>query len=207
MGVFANRLLLPWFISSILFRKQWLYERYGERICGSDVSKDLIEYAADNHIEVVIIEPLVEEILTKQDAAKVLHQQKTAQLLQKKYAGLKVRVIIVSMKNYKLSEIKSQMDTDQPSYLFCTFGAVKQEKFIEEIFSKLPNVKVAIGCGGSIDFLTGFYERSPQFWRTLGFEWLWRISQNPKRQIKKIKRALFDFLGAVYEEKAKNPTI
>lgn len=40
---------------------------------------------------------------------------------------------------------------------------------------------LAMGVGGSFDFLTGKVKRAPSFWRFLGMEWLWRLLLQPKR--------------------------
>jgi N-acetylglucosaminyldiphosphoundecaprenol N-acetyl-beta-D-mannosaminyltransferase len=65
--------------------------------------------------------------------------------------------------------------------VFVNFGASQQEKFIFENRAKFPNAKILIGVGGAFDFLTGKIRRAPRFLRAFGFEWLWRLMQQPKR--------------------------
>ena len=71
-------------------------------------------------------------------------------------------------------------------------GAPKQEKWIAENLKKMPDVKLAIGVGGSFDFISGKVQRAPEFMRTLGFEWLWRLIIQPWR-IKRIFNAVVVF--------------
>ena len=61
-----------------------------------------------------------------------------------------------------------------PDILLVTFGAPWQEKFVFSNQHNFPSVRLAIGIGGTLDFLTGRVKRSPKILRVLGFEWLWR---------------------------------
>ncbi|MCX6813625.1 MAG: WecB/TagA/CpsF family glycosyltransferase, partial [Candidatus Azambacteria bacterium] len=49
--------------------------------------------------------------------------------------------------------------------LFCNFGAPYQELFINSI--KNDNIRLAMGVGGSFDFLTGHIKRAPKILRIL----------------------------------------
>lgn len=65
--------------------------------------------------------------------------------------------------------------------LLVAFGAPKQEKWIYNYLAQIPSVKIAIGVGGTFDFLAGKIKRAPQIWQETGLEWLWRLIQEPKR--------------------------
>lgn len=68
-----------------------------------------------------------------------------------------------------------------PDILFVAYGAPAQEKWIARNLRKIPSVKVAIGVGGTFDFVSGTIPRAPQLLQTLGIEWLYRLYQQPKR--------------------------
>jgi N-acetylglucosaminyldiphosphoundecaprenol N-acetyl-beta-D-mannosaminyltransferase len=74
--------------------------------------------------------------------------------------------------------------------LFCNFGAPSQEIFIKS--QKNDSIRLAMGVGGSFDFLTKKVRRAPYFWRFLGLEWLWRLILQPKRW-RRIWRAVVIF--------------
>lgn len=76
--------------------------------------------------------------------------------------------------------------------LLVAFGAPAQDLWIAENFSRLTSVKVAIGVGGTFDFLSGRIRRAPQTFRMLGLEWLWRLILEPRR-IGRIWRAVVVF--------------
>ncbi|MDO9231810.1 MAG: WecB/TagA/CpsF family glycosyltransferase [bacterium] len=67
--------------------------------------------------------------------------------------------------------------------LFCNFGAPHQELFINS--QKCDTIRLAMGVGGSFDFLTKKVRRAPQFMQIIGLEWLWRIFQPQEWKFKK----------------------
>ena len=88
--------------------------------------------------------------------------------------------------------IFEQINQSGAQILFVAFGMGKQEKWIYENLSKIPNVKIAMGIGGSFDFISGKIKRAPLFMRQLGLEWLYRLIQQPSR-IKRIFNATIRF--------------
>lgn len=75
--------------------------------------------------------------------------------------------------------------------LLCAFGAPWQEKFIRS--QKNGTIRLALGVGGSFDFLTGKLPRAPKIMRILGLEWLWRFILEPKYRAKRIWHAIAVF--------------
>jgi N-acetylglucosaminyldiphosphoundecaprenol N-acetyl-beta-D-mannosaminyltransferase len=67
-----------------------------------------------------------------------------------------------------------------PAVLFVAFGIPKQEKWIRAHMAEL-GVPVCIGVGGSFDVISGRLKRAPQWMRTCGLEWLYRVAQEPWR--------------------------
>jgi len=63
--------------------------------------------------------------------------------------------------------------------LFCNFGAPHQEKFLNSL--KSAKIRLAMGVGGSFDYVTGKLQRAPRAMRIFGLEWLWRLILQPKR--------------------------
>ena len=80
--------------------------------------------------------------------------------------------------------------------LFCNFGAPNQEIFLNS--QKDARIQLAMGVGGSFDFLTKKVRRAPVFVRHIGFEWLWRVIQSQswefkKKRLKRIWKAVVIF--------------
>lgn len=118
--------------------------------------------------------------------------EKTAECLQKKYSGLKVSYA---------SDVwdKSKMKGKKIDILFVAMGHPKQEEWISQNLSQLP-VAVAMGVGGSFDFISGVVPRAPHIFRKIGLEWLYRLVRQPwrwKRQLALISFSLLVFKEAV----------
>lgn len=91
-----------------------------------------------------------------------------------------------------------------PHLLLVAFGAPAQDLWIAKHLKELPSVRVAMGIGGTFDFLAGKVKRAPAFMRSLGLEWLWRLIREPKR-IGRIWRAVvvFPLLVLCYGKEAR----
>ena len=59
--------------------------------------------------------------------------------------------------------------------------APNQDKWIARNRESLPTVKLALGVGGSLDFVTGKAHRAPRWVQNLGLEWLHRLILEPWR--------------------------
>jgi N-acetylglucosaminyldiphosphoundecaprenol N-acetyl-beta-D-mannosaminyltransferase len=72
------------------------------------------------------------------------------------------------------------INATRPDLLLVAFGAPRQERWIVR---NLPNldIGVAMGVGGSLDFLAGDVPRAPRQLRALGLEWLYRLVRQPWR--------------------------
>jgi N-acetylglucosaminyldiphosphoundecaprenol N-acetyl-beta-D-mannosaminyltransferase len=68
----------------------------------------------------------------------------------------------------------------RPRVLLVAFGAPRQELWIDRAGKRL-DVPVAIGVGGSFDYLTGRVARAPRWMRSAGLEWLFRLMIQPWR--------------------------
>lgn len=65
--------------------------------------------------------------------------------------------------------------------LIVALGCPKQEFWIRDHAVDLPQVRVAVGEGGSLDFIAGDFRRAPAWLQTLGLEWFWRLFMNPNK--------------------------
>ncbi|MDD4995489.1 MAG: WecB/TagA/CpsF family glycosyltransferase [Patescibacteria group bacterium] len=80
-----------------------------------------------------------------------------------------------------------------PSILIIGRGHPWQEKFINDFKARLPSVKLAIGVGGTFDFICGRIRRAPKIMRKTGLEWLWRLAQEPMIRLPRIYKAIIIF--------------
>ena len=91
------------------------------------------------------------------------------------------------------------IETFKPDYLMVAYGPIKQEYWISEHLKSLQ-ATVAIGIGGTLDYVSGTKKRAPKFIRALGLEWLHRLITQPYR-FKRIWHATASLaLGAVRDK-------
>ena len=87
----------------------------------------------------------------------------------------------------------------KPDLVLVALGSPKQEFFIAEMKTRLPN-STFIGLGGSFDVWAGHVERAHEIYQNLGLEWLYRTIKEPKR-FKRIFPTLPLFILSVLKER------
>jgi N-acetylglucosaminyldiphosphoundecaprenol N-acetyl-beta-D-mannosaminyltransferase len=78
--------------------------------------------------------------------------------------------------------------------LFVGLGAPKQENWMHS-YAKRTGVAFAIGVGVSFSFVSGEIARAPVWMQRHGFEWLWRLINEPRRLWKRYLIDDIAFLG------------
>lgn len=68
----------------------------------------------------------------------------------------------------------------RPHLVFVALGAPKQELWIARVLDDIRPA-VAIAVGASLDFVAGTARRAPTWMSRAGLEWLYRLSQEPRR--------------------------
>ena len=59
-------------------------------------------------------------------------------------------------------------------------GSPKQDRWMQEHLDKIPGT-IMIASGAAFDFFGGTINQAPLFIQKSGFEWLFRLFQDPKR--------------------------
>lgn len=171
----------------LVWASKLLYGKDGlkERITGVDLMADMCQLAAQRNWSVFLLG-------AKEGVAK-----KCAQKLELKY-GLRVLGTYSGWadqsEDRKVRQIINQKIGNRPChFIFVAYGAGKQEKWIERNLAKIP-ARVAMGVGGSFDFLSGEVRRAPKLIRKLGLEWFWRLVSQPWRWRRQLALPKFVFL-------------
>lgn len=175
----------------------WISKLYGtpikEKVSGSDLFPRLCGLAAEKGYKVFLL-----------GAAEGV-AVKAAKNLCDKYPGLQIAGTYSPPFGFEKDsdEIEKiiQLVTDAaPHILIVGLGCPKQEFFIYRYRDRL-HVPVSLGLGASIDFEAKVLKRAPKILADHGFEWLYRVVQDPKRMIKryfvddvKIIRLFFKYL-------------
>lgn len=152
------------------------------RITGSDLTPLLIDKAEQEQTKTLIIN--FKEGLSSFDDIK--------KSLSNRWPKLIFKIIEIEKKVFLTSEENRQINDFGPKLIFVCLGAPYQEKLISHELKNWPSVRLALGVGGSFDFISGKIKRAPRIIRRLGLEWLWRLSSQPRR-FKRIWRATIIF--------------
>lgn len=78
------------------------------------------------------------------------------------------------------SELAELLDRLRPDITWVGMSTPKQERFMAEYLPKL-NTTVMVGVGAAFDFYTGRVAQAPRWIQRSGFEWLFRLFQEPRR--------------------------
>lgn len=89
--------------------------------------------------------------------------------------------------------IKEKLKEFKPHYLLAGFGARKQEFWINEHkeFLEEIGVELAVGVGGTFEFVSGYIKRAPRLLQTIGLEGWYRLFQEPR--LFRLKKVLIRF--------------
>lgn len=193
---FVNSLLLPYFFFNLFFRRKMLYEKYWDRICGSDLTKDLLNFSEKNSTKISIL-----DLYNPNDEKKVASQKIFEEKLKEKFPNLNFDYIIFNPE--KKSEIFEKIRFSDSKIAFSTLWMKYQEENILEVISNCKNIKLWLWVGSSFDYFIGFQKRAPKIWRSLGLEWLYRLLTWPRKieRLKRLYRAIILFTFEVLKEK------
>lgn len=173
-------------LAAIIFYPSWIKSVLPEKIVGADLVWDLAKLAADNNLSVYLLGGFG-------DTAKLATNKLISQ------SANKLRVAGWSNKNPDDASVIDEINKAKPDILLVAYGPIRQEKWIAENLPKL-NIKVAVGLGGSFDYIAGKKSAPPKFVRTWGLEWLWRLITQPYR-VKRIFNATFGLAWGLWHYK------
>lgn len=149
-----------------------------EKISGKDFIWDLARLAGERGFTIFLLGGY-------DDTPKLV-----ASALHSKYRNLEI--VGTSTGPRDDPNLLNTINNSGADFLFVALGPVAQEKWIYENLPKL-RIKLAIGLGGTFDYLTGKRPPAPQIWANLGLEWLWRLTTQPWR-IFRISKGIFGLI-------------
>jgi N-acetylglucosaminyldiphosphoundecaprenol N-acetyl-beta-D-mannosaminyltransferase len=79
-------------------------------------------------------------------------------------------------------EVAAAIRDSEAQILFVAMSSPRKERWLGEHGATL-DVPFVMGVGGSIDVIAGVTRRAPGTWQRLGFEWLYRLLQEPRRML------------------------
>lgn len=95
--------------------------------------------------------------------------------------------------------IIDEINKSKANIVFVGLGCPYQEKWIIKNRSLLKP-QILIGVGATFDFITGEVKQAPKLIQSIGFEWLFRLVQDPKRLWKRYTITNFKFIYSLISE-------
>ncbi len=130
---------------------------------------------------------------------------KTGDYIQSHYPGLKVAGAYSPP--FRPATEQEKEDTIQrieqsgANIVFVVLGCPKQERWMNEMKGRINAVMV--GVGGALPVLIGDQKRAPEWMQRNSLEWLFRLSQEPKRLFKRYFTTNSIFIYLLAKEKLK----
>lgn len=177
--------------AGLLWAAKWTGQELPHRVTGIDTISRLCTEITEEH-------PLF--LLGAREGVA----EKAARELQKQNPRLRiVGTFAGSPFSKNDEEIREKINASGARIVFVAYGAPRQDKWIARNLPHLHQVRLAVGVGGSFDFLAGIHTRAPLWMQQSSLEWLWRLMQQPQR-IGRIFNAVvvFPLLVLIYGKKA-----
>lgn len=154
----------------LLYAARRLGRTLPERVPGSELVYRLAERAAERNWPLFLL-----------GAAPGVAEE-AAQRLSERYPDLRIAGTHAgSPAAEENDDIVQRINASGAAQLFVAYGVPNQDKWIERNRINLTTVRVALGVGGSLDFITGRAVRAPQWAQDAGLEWLYRLYKEPWR--------------------------
>lgn len=167
----------------------------GERVTGVELTEELLDLAGRMRLRVLLI------------GGRPNLAIELANCYQKKYpeASFKgtegIKNIHKPTDHDEEQHLKHIVADTRPQIILMSFGSPFQEKWLYNHRHELKGI-ICMGVGGSFDFIAGTVKRAPRWIRMLGFEWLFRLIQEPWRWKRQLR--LLTFIKLVLKQKFKN---
>lgn len=163
----------------LLWAARFLGRRLRARVAGSDMVPLLAERSAREGYSLFLLgaAPGVAEI--------------AAERLRERYPGTQIVGTHPGSPRPEDDDLSVALITQaRPDVLLVAYGAPAQDLWIARNQVRLQ-VPVAIGVGGSLDFIAGVQRRAPVWMREHGLEWLYRLIRQPSRWRRMLALPLF----------------
>lgn len=153
----------------ILWMARATGQKIPERVTGVDTVLQLCAELTEEHP--IFLLGGVEEVGAR--ARAMLESRNSRSRIVGVYAG--------SPREEDAAGILRRINEAQPHLLLVAFLAPEQDLWIDRYLPRMPSVRVAMGVGGTFDFIAGVRRRAPKVFQKLGLEWLWRLVREPSR--------------------------
>jgi N-acetylglucosaminyldiphosphoundecaprenol N-acetyl-beta-D-mannosaminyltransferase len=112
-----------------------------------------------------------------------------ARLLEAQFPGLRIvgtySPPFRRLNDLEIHDLQQRVQKTRPDFFWVGMSTPKQERFMAQYMSIFPEAKIFIGVGAAFDLLTGRIRQAPRWIQRSGLEWLFRLTQEPRRLAKR----------------------
>ncbi len=152
---------------AVVWASRILGQPLPERVAGIDLFDRLVGAARDDGRSVYFLGARDEVV------------REAARVLSARYPGVRVAGYHDGYWDDDAAIIRAIRDA-APDYLFLAIPSPRKEFWLNEHLHDL-GVPFVMGVGGSFDVVAGRVSRAPAWMQRTGFEWAWRLVQEPRR--------------------------
>jgi N-acetylglucosaminyldiphosphoundecaprenol N-acetyl-beta-D-mannosaminyltransferase len=173
----------------LIWTSRILGQKLPEKLSGSDMLVPIATLAAEEGWSIYLLGGL--------PGAAELAADRLRALCNVRIVGVDAAMVSATGDAPGDVEVIERIRAARPDVLFVALGTPKQELFIWRVLDQIRPV-VAIGVGASLDFLSGYVTRSPRWISDAGFEWAYRLVQDPKRLWRRYLLRGPQFVGIIW---------
>jgi N-acetylglucosaminyldiphosphoundecaprenol N-acetyl-beta-D-mannosaminyltransferase len=191
--VFNNSELVSIDGMSLVWALKFLGYSVPERVACPDLAEQILKLAHGEKLRVYFLGS----------------SQQNLQIAVKNITSVYPDLIIAGYRNgyFEISEeqlIVEEINNANPHILFLGMPTPKKELFMENHKDKLI-FNYSLGVGGLFDIFSGKTRRAPKWMQKNGFEWFYRLMQEPRRMWKRYLFGNSKFIYLVLKEKFFRP--
>ena len=160
-----------------------------ERVSGIDLMESLVKIASKESYKCFFF-GATEEVVTK--LVNIYKEQYSEDIIAGYRDGYFDRG--------EEEKIANQIADSGANILFVAITSPKKEIFLNTYKKQLQKVNFIMGVGGSFDVIAGKVKRAPLWMRNIGFEWLFRLMQEPLRMWRRYLIGIPKFILLVVKE-------
>ena len=157
-----------------------------DRIAGMDLLPSLVKAAADNKVPIYFYGGAADAL---EHAQKYMREHFPDLIIKGAYSPP-----FRELTNDEENDVVKRINSSRAELVFVILGCPKQENWMSDMSDRIN--AFMIGLGGALPVMIGMQKRAPVWMQKTGFEWLYRLSQEPKRLFKRyaVTNTVFFFL-------------
>ncbi|MDJ0845234.1 WecB/TagA/CpsF family glycosyltransferase [Crocosphaera sp.] len=179
----------------VQFASQFLGTPIQEKISGSDLFPTFYEYNKNNQdIKIFLLG-------AKEGVAQIAQEKINEKVGRKIVVDCYSPTFGFENDEEECQRIIEKIKASGATVVAVGLGAPKQEKWINRYKNQLPQVKIFLAIGATIDFEAEYKSRSPKWMSEAGLEWLYRLLCEPKRLWKRYLIESTPFFALILRQK------